>query len=120
MMGEAAAARRMSFRHFLQSNMIAYTPRWDPILRRMFDASVGTSMDFPNRHRKLFNGSAEQYTRLWTRNVLRARESGIKVGVIAVLHSGSFEAGAEAFYSYFADELGMDDFQVNTPFPGGP
>jgi hypothetical protein len=23
------------------------------------------------------------------------------------------------FYHYFADELGLDNFQVNTPFPGG-
>jgi uncharacterized protein len=119
-MGEAAAARGMRFRHFLQSNMIGYTPKWDPVIRKLFDNSVGTSMDFPNQHRKLFNGSAEQYTQIWQRNVRRAKEAGIQIGVIAVLHSGSFQAGAEAFYEYFVDELGIDDFQVNTPFPGGP
>src|SRR5215475_4856372 len=77
-------------------------------------------MDFPNDHRKLFTGSAEAYTRLWTRKLRAAQAAGIKVGVIAVLHQGSLEAGPEKFYQYFTEELGLTDFQVNTPFPGGP
>ena len=77
-------------------------------------------MDFPNNHRKLFNGSSEAYTHLWTRKLRAAQAAGINVGVIAVLHQGSLEAGPEQFYQYFTEELGLDDFQVNTPFPGGP
>jgi uncharacterized protein len=86
----------------------------------MFKNSLGTSMDFPNVHRKLFKGGAEAYTDLWTRRLREARAAGIKVGVIAVLHRASLEAGPERFYRYFTEELGLDDFQVNTPFPGGP
>ena len=37
-----------------------------------------------------------------------------------MLHQGSLEAGPERFYRYFVEELGLSDFQVNTPFPGGP
>jgi uncharacterized protein len=37
-----------------------------------------------------------------------------------VLHQASLDAGPERFYRYFTDELGLDNFQVNTPFPGGP
>lgn len=77
-------------------------------------------MDFPNVHRKLFNGSAEAYTRTWTQRLREARAAGIEVGVIAVLHQGSIDVGAERFYEYYADELGLRSFQVNTPFPGGP
>jgi len=77
-------------------------------------------MDYPNRHRKLFKGGAEAYTRLWTRKLQEAQAADIKVGVIAVLHQGSLEAGPERFYRYFAEDLGLDNFQVNTPFPGGP
>ncbi len=40
--------------------------------------------------------------------------------MIAVLHQASLEAGPERFYRYFTEELGLSDFQVNTPFPGGP
>ncbi len=48
-----------------------------------------------------------------------ARAAGIEVQVIAVPNQATLEIGAEQFYAYFADELGISDFQVNTPFPGG-
>jgi radical SAM protein with 4Fe4S-binding SPASM domain len=77
-------------------------------------------MDFPNTHRKLFNGSAEAYTQIWRRRLHEARAARIEVGVIAVLHQDSLNVGSEAFYRYFAEELALENFQVNTPFPGGP
>jgi radical SAM protein with 4Fe4S-binding SPASM domain len=119
-MNAAAAARSRRFTHYLQTNLIGYSPAWDDVLRTMFAGSLGTSMDFPNTHRKLFSGSAEAYTRTWTRRLHEARASGIEIGVIAVLHQGSLDVGPEAFYRYYADELGLENFQVNTPFPGGP
>jgi len=99
--------------------MIGYNARWNPIIERMFDNSVGTSMDFPNVHRKLFNGSATDYTRIWKYNVQAALDAGIKIGVIAVPNQATLDVGAERFYSYFVDEVGISSFQVNTPFPGG-
>jgi uncharacterized protein len=119
-MERAAAERGLSFHHSLQSNLIGYGPQWNPILRTMFGGSVGTSMDFPNHHRRLKNGSTERYTEVWLRSVQQAREAGLKVGVIAVLHAGSLEVGAREFLSFFAREAGIDDLQVNLPFPGGP
>jgi radical SAM protein with 4Fe4S-binding SPASM domain len=49
-----------------------------------------------------------------------ARSAGIRIGVIAVLTPASLVAGAAAFYRYFTDHLDIKDFQVNTPFAGGP
>jgi len=77
-------------------------------------------MDYPNIHRKLFKGGAAAYTELWSRKLREAKAAGIAVGVIAVLHKGSLEVGPKRFYRYFTEELGLSDFQVNTPFPGGP
>jgi uncharacterized protein len=119
-MNRAAAERGRRFTHYLQTNLIGYSEAWNEVIRTMFQGSLGTSMDFPNLHRKLFKGGAEAYTRLWTRKLQEARAADIKVGVIAVLHQGSLEAGPERFYRYFTEELGLDNFQVNTPFPGGP
>lgn len=115
----AAAARGKFVEHGLQSNMIGYNSRWNDIIRRMFDNSVGTSMDFPNVHRKLFNGSSTDYTRIWKYNVQAALAAGIGIGVIAVPNQATLDTGAEKFYSYFVDEVGVNSFQVNTPFPGG-
>lgn len=119
-MDRLAAERGRRFSHYLQTNLISYSPAWNEVIREMFKNSLGTSMDYPNIHRKLFNGSAQAYTELWTRRLQEAKAAGIKIGVIAVLHQGSLEAGAQKFYHYFTEELGLTDFQVNTPFPGGP
>src|SRR4030095_2209353 len=98
-------------------NMIAYQPRWNHIIARMFGNSVGTSMDFPNLHRKLFNGSASNSPRIWKYNVQAAMAAGIEMGVIAVPNQATLEVGAEKFFNYFVDEVGVRSFQVNTPFP---
>lgn len=119
-MDRAAASRGLRFSHALQTNLIAYSPAWNDVLHGMFNGSLGTSMDFPNEHRKLFRSGAAAYTALWTQRLHEARSAGIEVGVIAVLHQASLNAGPEAFYRYFTEELGLRSFQVNTPFPGGP
>ena len=105
--------------HSLQSNMLAYNARWNPVITSMFGNSVGTSLDYPNRHRKLLGQSPDSYNDIWGRRVQEARAAGIEVQVIAVPNQATLEIGAERFYAYFADELGISDFQVNTPFPGG-
>lgn len=120
LMDKAAAERDRRFIHYLQTNLIGYSEVWNHVIATMFQGSLGTSMDYPNQHRKLFKGGAEAYTRLWTRKLKDAQAAGIKVGVIAVLHRGSLAAGPGRFYRYYTDELGLTDFQVNTPFPGGP
>jgi radical SAM protein with 4Fe4S-binding SPASM domain len=119
-MDRLAAERSRRFTHYLQTNLISYSQAWNDVIRGMFQNSLGTSMDYPNVHRKLFKGGAKAYTELWTRRLREAKAAGIEVGVIAVLHQASLEAGAESFYRYFTEELELDNFQVNTPFPGGP
>ncbi len=120
LMEQAAEDRGRKFIHYLQTNLISYSSEWNDVIFDMFNGSLGTSMDFPNLHRKTFSGSAEKYTETWRARLDEARSANIQVGVIAVLHQGSLDVGAEAFYRYYVDELGIDDFQVNTPFPGGP
>ena len=119
MIQNLAAKRGKFVEHGLQSNMIGYHPRWNGIIREMFGNSLGTSMDFPNVHRKLFNGSASDYTKIWKYNVQTALAAGINIGVIAVPNQATLDAGAESFYSFFVDDVGVSSFQVNTPFPGG-
>jgi hypothetical protein len=85
----------------------------------MFGNSVGTSMEYPNLYRKARHRPADDYTAIWTRNVCAAREAGIQVGVISIPNKETLRLGAGRFYSYFVDELGITDFQVNTSFSGG-
>ncbi len=120
LMDAAATERGRRFQHYLQTNLIGYSPAWNNVVRAMFGNSLGTSMDYPNHHRKLLQSGAEAFTALWTRRLGEARAAGIKIGLIAVVNQGSLEAGPERFYRYFTDDLGLDNFQVNTPFPGGP
>jgi len=115
----SAEARNKEVVNYLQSNMIGYTGKWNRVLKDMFNSSVGSSMDFPNLHRRLTAGGPGEYEALWVRNVREAREAGIRVSVIALPNEKTLEMGAERFYARFVDELGIYDFQVNTPFPGG-
>ncbi|RYD29462.1 MAG: radical SAM protein [Verrucomicrobiaceae bacterium] len=119
-MNDAAAARGKRFTHYLQTNLISYSPAWNDVLFSLFGGSLGTSMDFPNHHRKLFKGGAGAYSATWRKRLLQAQEAGLEIGVIAVLHQGSLDAGPDLFYRHYTEELGVSSFQVNTPFPGGP
>jgi uncharacterized protein len=114
----AAAARGISVTHYLQSNLIAYDASWDPVIARVFGHSVGSSMDFPNLHRKLPRGGAGAYTAVWSRHFAKARARGIQVGIIALPNEQTLALGAARFYRW-AKELGIQDLQLNTPFPGG-
>jgi radical SAM protein with 4Fe4S-binding SPASM domain len=117
--GVMAQDRKLCVTHYLQSNMLAYTEKWNGVISEMFGNSVGTSMDYPNLHRRLKGGGPGEYERIWTRSLRIARDAGIEIGVIAIPNEKTLDLGAERFYSYFVDELGIRDFQVNTPFPGG-
>jgi radical SAM protein with 4Fe4S-binding SPASM domain len=116
---EAAAARGKRVEHGLQTNMLAYSPEWNGVISEMFGNSLSTSLDYPNLHRKVSGRGPEHYDALWARKVRMARDEGIDVKVISVLNQGTLDIGAERFYTYFVDELGVTDFQINTPFPGG-
>jgi radical SAM protein with 4Fe4S-binding SPASM domain len=114
-----AKARGKQVFHSLQSNMLAYSSRWNQVVADMFGNSIGTSLDYPNLHRKLLGQGPESYNEIWGKRVREARAAGIAVQVIAVPNQATLDIGAEQFYTHFVDELGITDFQVNTPFPGG-
>jgi uncharacterized protein len=116
---EIADRQNRRVTHYLQSNMIAYSRKWNQVLAEMFGNSVGSSMDFPNLYRRLIGGGPKDYDRRWARNVREAAAAGVEVGVIAIPNERTVEMGAERFYCHFVDELGIKEFQINTPFPGG-
>ncbi len=118
----AGVAQRagVTFRHFLQTNLIGWNEGWNNVVHEMFGGSLGTSMDYPNSHRRLKSGSTEKYTEVWLRAVEEVKAAGISVGMIAVLHPDSLAAGPQDFYNFFTETAGITDFQVNMPFPGGP
>src|SRR4029453_12591305 len=98
LMDQAAAEKNRQVIPYLQTNLIGYSEAWNEVLATMFQGSLGTSMDYPNEHRKLFKGGAEAYTRLWTRKLRDAQAAGIEVGVIAVLNEGSLKPAPKNFY----------------------
>ena len=119
LIGKAAAARGLVVTHWLQTNMIGYSPKWNDVIREMFGNRVSTSLDYPNLYRRRRGQDVADYNAVWTRNVSLARAAGIEVQVIAVPNAATLEIGAERFYSHFVDTLDIRSFQVNTPFPGG-
>lgn len=114
-----AERRGRRLANYLQSNLLAYSDKWEPIVRDVFGGSVGTSMDFPNMHRRMPGSSPEEYTAIWMKNVHEVLAAGFTVGVIAVPSNETLKAGAQAFYNFFVQKAGICEFQVNPPFPGG-
>lgn len=119
-MGEAAAARGLAFSHYLQTNLVGWGRPWEAVVRRVFNGSVGTSMDYPNRHRRLPGGTPEAFTARWLRAVGEVRAAGFDVGVIAVLNADSLRVPPAEFLAFFTEKAGLNGLQVNLPFPGGP
>jgi uncharacterized protein len=117
--GQAAADRGKRVDHGLQTNLLNYGPKWNPIIGEMFGNSISTSLDFPNLHRRMPGRDPEHYSTLWTRKFHQARTAGIDVKLISVPNQSTLACGAERFYEHLVGELGVSDFQINTPFPGG-
>jgi len=116
---ETAEKSKIKIKNSVQSNLIGYGPRFRRVMSEMFNDEVGSSLDFPNLHRKVVGGTPETYNDLWLRRYQEAKEAGIKVGVIAVLSGASLQIGADEFYSYYVEKLGKSGFQINNPYPGG-
>lgn len=116
---ESVSTRGKAVDHGLQTNLLAYGPKWNPVIAEMFGNGLSTSLDYPNLHRKLLGRGREHYDALLERNLRLARAAGIDVKVISVPNRATLEIGAERFYEHLVDDLGITDFQINTPFPGG-
>ena len=119
MIRDRAEKAGINVQNLLQSNLVAYGPRWRTVVAEMFNNSLGSSLDFPNLYRKLAGGTPDTFNQTWYRKLEEAKEAGIQVGIIALLHDGTLSAGAEQFYSYYVEDLGVTRFQINTPYPGG-
>jgi uncharacterized protein len=119
-MEELAQTRGKKIFNEIQTNLIGYGKQWNRVLREMFSNNVGSSLDFPNLYRKVVGGVPEDYNDLWIRRYHEAKASGVQVGVISLPNEQTFKLGAARFYSYYVDEVGLNGFQLNTPFPGGP
>lgn len=109
----------LNIENLLQSNLIGYGTQWRRVVAEMFDNAVGSSLDFPNLYRKVAGGTAETFNRTWYRRFQVAKDDGIQIGVIAVLNGATLTAGARRFYSYYVEDLGISNLQMNTPYPGG-
>ena len=76
MIQTAAQARGRRVDHGLQSNLIGYSDRWTRVIFDMFGGSVGSSLDYPNLHRKLPAGGPAAFDEAWLRSFRAGRRRG--------------------------------------------
>lgn len=106
--------------HCAQTNLISYGPKWNRIISDLFDRHIGSSLDFPNLYRKIGKCGPGNFNDTWRDRLEKIRELDVSVGVIAVPNKETLKAGAERFYSYYFEELGLESVQINTPFSVDP
>ena len=94
---QLADAKDKEIMNALQSNLIGYDKKWNSILEKMFGNNLGSSLDYPNLHRKLSGGNPHEFTAIWHRNLQVAKEAGIDIGVISIPNPETFKVGAEGF-----------------------
>lgn len=114
-----ARSRGKSISNSIQSNLMSYHAGWNSVLSTMFNSNVGSSLDFPNSHRRMKGDLTANYNNRWAAKSREAKSAGIDIGVISIPSEETLREGAQRFYSYFVEDMGITDFQVNTPFPGG-
>lgn len=105
--------------HHAQTNLLDYNKDWYHVYSTMFQGCIGTSLDYPNLYRKPKQGTIEDYNAIIQKNLSKALEDGLHVGVISVPNEATLEKGAEAFYKYYVETCHLTHFQINNPFPGG-
>lgn len=107
--------RSKKFINRLQTNLMAYSKEWNHIISEMFLGEVGSSLDFPNVHRRLIGGTAGSYNAIWVEKYREARSNGIEVGVISVPNAETLKRGAAEYFSYYFEEIGLKHVHVYPP-----
>ncbi len=105
---------------YLQTNLMDYDPVWDPVIWELFDGTVGSSLDYPNVHRRFRGLSGDSYNEHWADRYRIARSRGLSASVISVPNKQTLSVSPSDFYRYYVDELGLKSIQLNTPFASGP
>jgi len=120
LMNTLAEDRKLGIGHFLQSNLMDYDPSWDTVVWRLFEGSIGSSLDFPNVHRRFRDMSGERYNERWANKFAEAKARGLDISVISVPNQATLSVAPSDFYRYYVDEVGVKAIQLNTPFAAGP
>ena len=103
-------------RHRLQSNLISYTSKWKPIIDKIFQNSVGSSLDYPSLYRGFSTIKKEHFNDIWLKYCDRARADGIDVSVISVLNKESLKIPPSEFLEFYSTCMGISNMQLNFPF----
>ncbi len=103
-------------RHRLQSNLISYTSKWKPIIEKIFQNSVGSSLDYPSLYRGFSTITKDHFNDIWVKYCDRARADGIDVSVISVLNEESLKIAPAEFLDFYCTCMGISNMQLNFPF----
>lgn len=110
------AGNNIRVRHSLQSNLISYTSKWKPIIEKIFQNSIGSSLDYPSLYRGFQTIKRDQFNDIWLKSCNSARADGIEVSVISVLNKDSLEIPPREFLEFYCTCMGISNMQLNFPF----
>ncbi|MBI5417199.1 radical SAM protein [Candidatus Poribacteria bacterium] len=104
--------------HHLQTNLLLYNSQWKEIISEFFIGSISSSMDFPNIYRTSPQLDQKTYINAWLNKKEEAEKDGFVVSVVTLPNIKTIEIGAKSFYSFFKNDMGIRNLQINFSFPG--
>jgi len=104
--------------HRLQTNLLLYDSEWKDIIKDYFRGRIGSSVDYPNLYRSTPDIPPVDYNQAWLEKKERAEGDGIFVSAVTLPNTETLRLGAGQFHSFFRDEAGVRNVQINFPFPG--
>jgi radical SAM protein with 4Fe4S-binding SPASM domain len=105
-------------RHAMQTNLMRYDADRKVVLQKHFSVGMGSSLDYPNMHRKFGKLTGDDYNNHWIKNYRALKDDGLTVSTIAVANRQTLRTKPREFCDYFHKHVGIDGMQINFPFGG--
>lgn len=104
----------------LQSNLLGYSKRWEPVFNEVFKGSLSTSWD-PDGKYRTFKGSTEIYERIYQERIGKILKDGFRPKVISTFDEESAPLMHKVYdLALESDKKGLThDIRLNYRFPAG-
>jgi radical SAM protein with 4Fe4S-binding SPASM domain len=116
-----AKAKRPKMQMSMQSNLLLYdSAKWKDVLCKVCSGAVSTSFD-PDCTGRIYNGSAENYTKLFFEKLQMVKDDGLDVSIIGTFTSEMYHKNLHMSFYEMSKSMGEQSVGIryNYRYPAG-